>query len=112
MTLNDLRIKLFILSVLLTIFTGVFVIQNHVHADSNGIEVVSHGVTSQFPDGLTFSVAAKSSKEIVEIAVRFKVGIKNPEYMNILNLYRVKPLRQIFSGIQIPGRNIYPRGLI
>jgi hypothetical protein len=38
MTLNDLRIKLFILSVLLTIFTGVFVIQNHVHADSDGIE--------------------------------------------------------------------------
>lgn len=74
MSLNDLRFKFFILSVLLTIFTGFFLIQNNVHADSDGIEVVLHSVTSQFPDGLTFSVAAKSSKEIVEIAVRFKVG--------------------------------------
>jgi len=41
-------------------------------ADGDGIEVVAMSAQSQFPDGIKFSVTARSSEDINEIRVFLK----------------------------------------
>jgi hypothetical protein len=107
MILDMFRFKLFVSLAFGSMFFVFFTIPTYVSADSNDIEILSHSVTSQFPDGLKFAVTAKSSTQIVEVAVRFKVGHRNPGYTSILNLYQAKMWKQAFSGTQILERNIY-----
>lgn len=74
MILDMFRFKLFVSLTFMSMFFVFFTIPTYVSADSNDIEILSHSVTSQFPDGLKFAVTAKSTTQIVEVAVRFKVG--------------------------------------
>ncbi|MCH9011045.1 MAG: hypothetical protein IIC21_10505, partial [Chloroflexi bacterium] len=43
-------------------------------ADGGNIKVISSGVTSEFPLGMRFKLEAEGDNEIVEVAVRFRIG--------------------------------------
>ena len=57
-----------------------------VEAQSVGIEVVSSGVTSEFPLGMRFYLEARADNPIEEIAVRFRVGEQTRGEYNYLEI--------------------------
>ncbi|MEK7807069.1 MAG: peptidase MA family metallohydrolase [Chloroflexota bacterium] len=65
--------RLFVLLLALALVGGLFVPAAAVtRADGDGIEVVAMSAQSQFPDGIKFSVTARSSEDIGEVRVFLK----------------------------------------
>ena len=56
------------------LFLSVFAAQSSAQTGGGGIELLSSEVTSQFQEGIRFSAEVRSSAEIEEIAVRFRIG--------------------------------------
>ncbi len=54
-------------------------------ADDGTIEIISTSVVSEFPEGIRFSLEAKSDKEIETVAVRFKIGQQTAGAYNYLD---------------------------
>lgn len=59
---------------LATLFVLICASAGAAYADEGEIEIVSSGITSEFPDGMRFQVDATGENEITSIAVRFKTG--------------------------------------
>ena len=64
--------KLLLVVLALALATGVLRPAGIARADEGDIEVVSVDVESQFPDGVKFSITARSSEDIDEIRIFFK----------------------------------------
>lgn len=66
-------LKLILLALALGVLGGLFIPAFAVvYADGDGIEVVTTGAESKFPDGIKFSVTARSSEDIKEMRVFLK----------------------------------------
>ena len=74
----------------------------YTHADEGAIEVVASGAESQFPDGVKFTITARSSEEIDDIRVFIRKAAQKG-----VSAYRTVEFE---PGIQVEGESMLASG--